>query len=175
MVSWYDDRAKGFTSQFALCHKPTNYFYAVYFKQKLKYVLVDLLQCVIKLRLWLWILLLCRCEGVHREEGSAHPFGNWDGLCGVKAVQWICLQQSQHQGHMWLWRKLQHMSIVEPRSPRSHPSPVPSIKTEKTERWRGSRRRENLRDVDMTPLLSALFLQTTCVHTLPSPSMCFHV
>lgn len=58
--------------------------------------------------------LSCRCEGFHWEEGSADPSRNWDGLCGVKVVERICLQQSQHQGDLWLRRKLQHLSVQTP-------------------------------------------------------------
>lgn len=54
---------------------------------------------------------LCRCEGLHREESPAHPAGHRDGLRGVKTVQWVCLQQPQHQGHVWMRRKLQHLSV----------------------------------------------------------------
>lgn len=69
---------------------------------------------------WLFPAMSCRRESVYREEGPADPSGNWDGLCGVEALQWVCLQQSQHQGYMWLRRKLQHMSVEEPPFPRQH-------------------------------------------------------
>lgn len=65
-------------------------------------------------------VMSCRREGVYREEGSADPSGNWDGLCGVEALQRVCLQQSQHQGNVWLRRKLQHMSAEELLFPRQH-------------------------------------------------------
>lgn len=64
-----------------------------------------------------------RCDGVYWEKGSTDPSGNWDGLCGVKAVQWVCLQQPQHQGHVRLWRKLQHMKSSSP--PSCHALPAP--------------------------------------------------
>lgn len=108
-----------------------------------------------------------RCKGVHREEGSADPPGDRDGLCGVKAVHWICLQQSQHQGHMWMRRELQHLSVTDPPSRRTIPAPnrVPSTKTERLNVDEEVRHKQMFCDVDVPPFLPLLFLQTTRVFT----------
>lgn len=116
-----------------------------------------------------------RRDGVYREEGAADPSGNRDGLCGVEALQRVCLQQSQHQGHVWLRRKLQHVSVEEPPSPRQHClEPLSCLRAQRLkasmlESWLERRRSEmwtSSHSRRSSPFFSPL---TTCIRMFAKP------
>ena len=73
----------------------------------------------------IYVTALCsrsyRRARVHREEGPAHPAGDRDGLCGLQAFYWVCVQQPQHQGDVWLRRELQHLKRATEQISKTYP------------------------------------------------------